>query len=105
MISPKDIKLNVTRPPVPATLSSEQQDNAAMFRSLRDLMDKCGSNKHDMVDVLINALIDHGINTRACIIGAAGQLDFDRGHVAIRLKGGIGVRWTKDSDDIYHNLV
>ena len=105
MISAKDIKLNVTRPPVPATVSKDQADNAAMFRGLRELMAMCGDNKHDVVDVLISALIDHDVNTSSRIIGAGVRLDCHGGHVAIRLKGGLGVRWTKDSDHTYHNLV
>ena len=105
MFSPKDIKLNVTQPPVPATVSDDQADRAAMFRGLRELMAVCGENQHDVVDVLISALIDHDVNTSSRIIGAGVQLDCNRKHVAIRLKGGLGVRWTKDSDGIYHNLV
>ena len=105
MISTKDIKLNVTQPPVPATVSNDQADNAAMFRGLRELMAVCGDNQHDVVDVMINALIDQGVNTSARIFGAAVRLDCNRAHVAIRLKGGLGVRWTRDEDRIYHNLV
>ena len=105
MITPKDTQLNVAQPPVPATVSKDQADNAAMFRGLRELMAVCGDNQHDVVDVLISALIDHDVNTSSQIIGAAIHLDCNRGHVAIRLKGGIGVRWTRDSDGIYHNLV
>ena len=105
MITPKDNKLNATQPPVPATLSKDQADNAAMFRGLRELMAACGDNQHDVVDVLISALIDHDVNTRARIIGAAIRLDRDRGHVAIRLKGGLGHRWTRGEDGIYHNLM
>ena len=105
MISAKDTQLNVTQPPVPATVSKDQADNAAMFRGLRELMHACGTNKHDKVDILITALIDKGINTGPRIIGAAIRLDFDRAHVAILLKGGIGLRWTRDSDGVYHNLV
>ena len=105
MISAKDIKLKVTQPPVPATVSNDQADKAAMFRGLRELMAVCGDNQHDVVDVLINALIDLDVNTASRIIGAGVRLDCKRGHVAIRLKGGIGVRWTRDSDGIYHNLV
>ena len=105
MITPKDIKLNVPRPPVPATVSKDQANNAAMFRGLRELMAVCGENKNDVVDVMINALIDQGANTSASIFDAAVRLECNRTHVAIRLKGGIGVRWTRDSDGIYHNLV
>ena len=105
MISAKDIELNVTQPPVPATVSNDQADKAAMFRGLRELMAVCGDNQHDVVDVLINALIDLDVNTASRIIGAASQLDCNRGHVAIRLKGGLGDRWILDSDGIYHNLV
>ena len=105
MISAKDIKLNVNQPPVPATVSKDQADNAAMFRGLRELMAVCGDNQHDVVDVLISALIDHDVNTRARIIGAGVRLDCHRGHIAIRLKGGLGVRWTRDEHRIYHNLV
>ena len=105
MISAKDIKLNVTQPPVPATVSKDQADNAAMFRGLRELMAVCGDNQHDVVDVLISALIDHDVNTSARIIGAGVRLDCNRKHVAIRLKDGLGVRWTRDSNSIYHNLV
>ena len=105
MISAKDIKLNVTRPPVPATVSKDQADRAAMFRGLRELMAVCGDNQHDVVDVLINALIDLDVNTASRIIGAGVRLDCKRGHVAIRLKGGIGVRWTRDSDGTYRNLM
>ena len=105
MISTKDIKLNVTQPPVPATVSNDQADNAAMVRGLRELMAVCGDNQHDVVDVLISALIDHDVNTSSQIIGAAIHIDCNREHVAIHLKGGIGVRWTRDSNSIYHNLV
>ena len=105
MISAKDIKLNVAQPPVPPTVSKDQADNAAMFRGLRELMAVCGDNQHDVVDVLISALIDLDVNTASRIIGAGVRLDCKRGHVAIRLKDGLGVRWTKDSDGIYHNLV
>ena len=105
MITPKDTQLNVTQPPVPATVSKDQADTAAMFRGLRELMAVCGDNQHDVVDVLISALIDHDVNTRARIIGAAICLDRVRGHVAIRLKEGLGHRWTRDEDGIYHNLV
>ena len=105
MITPKDTQLNVAQPPVPATVSKDQADNAAMFRGLRELMAVCGDNQHDVVDVLISALIDHDVNTRARIIGAGVRLDCHRGHVAMRLKGGLGVRWTRDEDGIYHNLV
>ena len=105
MITPKDTQLNVTQPPVPATVSNDQADKAAMFRGLRELMAVCGDNQHDVVDVLINALIDLDVNTASRIIGAGVRLDCKRGHVAIRLKGGLGVRWTRDEDGIYHNLV
>ena len=105
MISAKDIKLKVTQPPVPAKVSNDQADKAAMFRGLRELMAVCGDNQHDVVDVLINALIDLDVNTASRIIGAGVRLDCKRGHVAIRLKGGIGVRWTRDSDGTYRNLM
>ena len=48
-------------------------------RTLRDLMDACGDNKHEKVDVLITALIDRGIDTGPRIIDAAKRLDFDGG--------------------------
>ena len=105
MISAKDIKINVVRPPVPATGSSHEQDNVALFQGLRNLLQTSGNNRNEAVDVLINALIDVGINTRKRIMGAASRLDCNRAHVVIRLNGGVGDRWTRDSDGIYHNLV
>ena len=85
------------------------RDSAAMQRALSGPFDPDLQtillNQHDVVDVLISALIDHDVNTRARIIGAAIRLDRDRGHVAIRLKGGLGHRWTRDEDGIYHNVV
>lgn len=103
MTSVNTIKL--TRPPVLATVSSDQNDNAAMFRGIRELMATCGPNKHDMVDVMINALIYQDVNTRSGIIGAGIRLGCKPGHVAILLKEGIGHRWWRDSDGVYHNLV
>ena len=103
MVSAKDII--ISRPTAPATMAGNAQDNALMFRALRDLMHACGTNKHDKVDVLITALIDKGINTGSRIIGAASRLDCDRAHVAIRLKGGLGDRWTRDNDGTYRNLM
>ena len=105
MISAKDININVVRPPVPATESSDERDNAALFRGLRNLLQTSGNNRNEAVDVLINALIDAGINTRSRIRGAASRLDCTPAHVVIRLNGGVGDRWTRDSDGIYHNLV
>lgn len=105
MISAKDIKINVVRLPVPATESSDEQLNAALFRGFRNLLQTSGNNRNEAVDVLINAMIDAGINTRSRVVGAATRLDCNRAHVAIRLNGGVGDRWTRDSEGIYHNLV
>lgn len=105
MISAKDIKINVVRPPVPATISGNEQDSAALFRGLRTLLQTSGDDKNHAVDVLINALIDAGINTRKRIMGAANHLDCSSVHVVIRLNGGVGDRWTRDSEGIYNNLV
>ena len=86
------------------TLAASGQATEHSYRpALERLL--CGENKNDVVDVMINALIDQGVNTSVRIFGAAVRLDCNRAHVAIRLKGGIGVRWTRDSDGIYHNLV
>ena len=105
MISAKDININVVRPPVPATESSDERDNAALFRGLRNLLQTSGENKNEAVDVLINALIDLGINTRSRIMGAASRLDCKSAHVVIRLNGGDGMRWKRNADGTYRNLV
>lgn len=105
MVSAKDIIITVARSPVPATESSDEQDNATLFRGFRNLLQTSGSNTNEAVDVLINAMIDAGINTRSRMRSAANSLDCNPAHVVIRLNGGVGYRWTRDSDGIYHNLV
>ena len=105
MVSAKDIIITVARSPVPATESSDEQDNATLFRGFRNLLQSSGNNRNEAVDVLINAMIDAGINTRSRMRSAANSLDCNPAHVVIRLNAGVGDRWTRDSDGIYHNLV
>ena len=104
MISAKDIKINIVRPPVPTTVSCDEQDNAAIFRGLRTLLQTSGDDKNYVADVLINALIDLGINTRSRIKGAASCLDCNSAHVVIRLNKGDGLRWKRNTDGTYRNL-
>lgn len=76
-----------------------------MFHGIRKLMAEYGPNQNVMVDLMINALIYQEINTTSGIIGAGIRLDCNRGHVAIRLKYGLGSMWSQDSGGIYHNLI
>lgn len=93
--------------PIPDILPDDVPDTAlnAIFRDLRILKRVSGPNKNDEADVLISALIDRGINTGPRIIGAAKRLDLDGRHAGIRLREGIGHRWSRDKDGTYRNLM
>ncbi len=106
MASAKDIIIAAV-PPAAATLPIDAPEEVvnALFRDFRDLMQACGTNKNDKADVLITALIDAGINTGPRIIGAAKRLDLDGQHAGIRLKEGIGQRWSRDRYGKYRNLM
>jgi hypothetical protein len=107
MVSAKDIIITAPVPPTAVTLSSDAPDAEvnAIFRDLRDLMQACGTNKNDKVDVLITALIDRGMDTGHRIIGAAKRLDFDGQHAGIRLSEGVSHRWSRDEGGKYRNLM
>jgi hypothetical protein len=63
-----------------------------LFDGFRQLMAECGPtvNKHDLVNVLISACIDQGLNTGPRIVGALDALGFNRRHVGMLLKEGRG---------------
>jgi hypothetical protein len=107
MASAKDIIIPVRVPPAAVKLSSDAPSDEvnAIFRELRKLVDACGPNQHDCVDVLITALIHSGFDTGPRIIGAAKRLDVNGGHAGIQLRKGIGHRWSRDEDGKYLNLI
>lgn len=82
-----------------------------IFEGLRELMatiERKGG-KHDSATILIAAAIDAGFNTGRRIIGTLTHLGFDRAHVGIILKKGLGSdaakhNWRRDVDGTYHNL-
>ena len=64
-------------------------------------------NKNDQVDVLIEALLWHGVTASADVIQIAKELGFDQRHVSIRLAKGAGKnpdrhRWWRDPKEQYH---
>lgn len=78
------------------------QDNTALFRRLRELKRACGSNKHDQATMLIEALLDERIDTRARIVGALRRLGFSNDHAVLVLSDGIAARrWRRDADGRY----
>lgn len=86
-------------------IDADSPDIGAIADGLPELMQACGDNKHDQVDVLITVLMDHGINLGPQIIAAARRLGFDGQHVGIRLHHGNGDRWRRDPDGTYRTLV
>lgn len=76
---------------------------------LYDLKAACGSNQNDCVDVLIEACIAEGLNTRSQIVRALRELGFGNQHINIRLNKGTGVypegfRWSLDASGRYKLL-
>lgn len=97
--------------PASARMAATGEVDAALLAGLRGLDRSCGdaASKHDRAIVLIQACIDHGINTRSQIVSALRQLDFDQGHVAITLRTGTGsdpasYHWQRDAAGTYRNL-
>ena len=85
---------------------NEQQsgERAELFRRLRRLKEACGRNKHDQATVLIDALIDEGIDTQPRIVGAMRRLDFLDSHtVLILAEGRISKRWERDAEGRYRH--
>ena len=79
---------------------------------LRELIHACGegANKHDLVIVLIQALISEGFNTRWQIVTELKLLGFNHSHVAMTLAERAGndpLRhdWRVDSEGRYSLLV
>lgn len=107
MTSANDITITAATPPVPDTLPDDASDEVinVIFRDIRVLMDACGDNKNDKVDVLITALIDRGINTGPRLVGVAKHIGFNGKHAGRRLRDGIGHRWSRDADGTYRNLM
>lgn len=89
--------------------SRRQRDNdadAETFRELRALKAETRGMGHDRVIVLIAACILHGWNEGRRIIGALGQIGFDKKYVAIILRTNTGddpdrYFWKRDADGIY----
>ncbi len=107
MNSAENIRNAAPKPTAADTLPSDLSpaELNAEFRDLQELVEGCGDNKNDAVNVLISALIDLGINLSPDIIGAAESLDFNGTHARIHLNHGIGQRWTRDQDGTYRNLM
>lgn len=89
--------------------SRRQRDNdadAETFRELRALKAETRGMGHDRVIVLIAACILHGWNEGRRIIGALGQIGFDKKYVAIILRTNTGDDparhlWKRNSDYTY----
>ena len=72
-----------------STIPQSGRLNSQAFASLQELIRSCGdANKHDVVTVLILALIDTGVDTKRGIISVISHLGFNNRHVAIVLKNG-----------------
>ena len=87
----------------------DDQTPTEVFNRLYDLKAACGSNKNDCVDVLIEACIAEGLDTRSQIVRALRELGFGNEHVNIRLKKGTGVypegfRWSLGANGRYKLL-
>ena len=82
-------------------------DMDAIEHSIWQLLGACGeANKNDRLVVVIEALIEAGVNTRPRIIGAAKGFGFDRGHVGAVLEKSEGPdprrhRWQRDANGVY----
>lgn len=84
--------------------ASERNARTALFRRLRELKRACGRNQHDQVTILIDALLDEGIDTSPRILGVLKQLDFVHAHAVLILKNGLTTRrWTRDIEGRYRH--
>ena len=77
-----------------------------ILKRLHALKAACGSNKNDCVDVLIEACVAEGLDTRSQIVRALRELGFGNDHVNIRLNKGTGVhpegfRWSLGANGRY----
>lgn len=79
--------------------------DAEFFRDMRWLIKQLErlANKNDIVDMLIRACIDHGMDRSKRIEAAITHLGFDPVHVRIRLHHGrLDGSWTRDGEARYH---
>ncbi len=98
-------RINAADLTVPSSLRPIAID--VVLDRLRQLLDACGtSNRHDLVIVAIEALIEEGVNTGPQIIGAARSLGFKACHVGVILGKSEGGnpdrhRWQRGTDGVY----
>ena len=79
------------------------------LKGLRELLDTCGTNRHDRAIALITACIGDGVNTRSDIVSLGKKLDLNGSHIAIILNEGTGSdpirhHWRRDDNGVYSLL-
>jgi hypothetical protein len=84
-------------------------ENNVDFAGLRAMLSSCDKNKHSRFIVLVNALLEGGVNLGPRIVGIAGRLGFNKKHAGLMLSeltGNDPVRhyWRRDDDGRYYAL-